>query len=127
MKIKFFETTLPAGFPSQAEDYVEEQLDLNELMIEHPTATFFIRVEGDSMEPKIQSGSLLVIDRSLTPKNHDVVVALLRGEFTVKRLESEGDKIRLVADNSKYPPIKVSPESDFQVWGVVTYVISRTR
>lgn len=127
MKVKFFETLVPAGFPSQAEDYIEQALDLNEWIVEHPAATFFIRVEGDSMEGAcIASGALLVVDRSLHAKDGDIVVALLRGEFLVKRLE-KGSRIRLLAENPKYPPIEVAEGDEFQIWGVVTHAIHRTR
>lgn len=127
MKIKFFEAMPSSGFPSQADDYVELPLDLNEWIVKRPATTFFMQVEGDSMEPKIPSGSLLVVDRSLKPKNHDIIVALLQGKFVVKRVEFEGGKIHLIADHSRELPIDVLATSDFQVWGVVTYVIHRTR
>lgn len=128
MTIKYFDALLPAGFPSQAEDYVEQQLDLNELIVSSPSSTFFVRVEGDSMKGAyIASGDLLVVDRSIAAKNGDIIVALLQGEFTVKRLEWSQNKVRLLAENPKYPPIDVREESEFQVWGVVTYVIHRAR
>lgn len=127
MKVKFFETLVPAGFPSQAEDYVEQALDLNEWIVEHPAATFFIRVEGDSMEgAHIVSGDLLVVDRSLTARNGDIVMALVRGEFVVKRLE-KGVKVRLLAENPRYLPLEVEEGEEFQIWGVVTHAIHRTR
>ena len=125
--LPFFETRLRAGFPSPADDYLDKQLDLHELLVEHPEATFFVRVEGDSMvEAGMHSGDILVVDRSLSPKNNKIIVALLNGEFTVKRLKLEGEKIYLVAENRYYSPLEVTEESDFQVWGVVTYVIHRS-
>lgn len=124
--LPFFEGMLPAGFPSPAEDYVEHPLDLHALLIEHPTATFFVRVEGDSMKGAgMHTGDILIVDRSLEAQNGKIVVALLNGEFTVKRLKIEREKIVLLAENPRYPPIEVEAESDFQVWGVVTYVIHR--
>jgi DNA polymerase V len=126
LALPFFDVGLKAGFPSPAEDYVEHPLDLHELLIEHPAATFFVRVEGDSMKGAgMQSGDILIVDRSLAPQNGKIVVALLNGEFTVKRLKMEDKKICLTSENPRYPPIEVAAESDFQVWGVVTYVIHR--
>jgi DNA polymerase V len=124
--LPYFDTGLTAGFPSPAEDYFERPLDLHELLIEHPAATFFVRVEGDSMKGAgMHSGDILVVDRSLTPQSGKIVVALLNGEFTVKRLKIDGKKIYLKAENSNYPIIEVPEASDFQVWGIVTYVIHR--
>lgn len=117
-----------AGFPSPAEDYVEKHLDLNELVIRHPAATFYVRVEGDSMrDAGIQSGDLLVVDRSLEPANGKIVVAVVNGEFTVKRIKVDGSGLSLVPENANYPSMPVSAEADFQVWGVVTYVIHRAQ
>jgi DNA polymerase V len=125
--VPFFDSKIPAGFPSPADDCIEHSLDLHRLLVPHPTATFFVRVEGESMEGAgIRSGDILVVDRSLTPQNGKIVVALVRGEFTVKRLKREEGKLYLVADNPRYPPLEVIEESDFQIWGVVTYAIHRT-
>ncbi len=117
-----------AGFPSPAEDYVEKHLDLNELVIRHPAATFYVRVEGDSMrDAGIYSGDLLVVDRSLEPSHGKIVVAVVNGEFTVKRIRIDGSGLSLVPENGNYPALPVSAETDFQVWGVVTYVIHRAQ
>lgn len=125
--IPFFEFGLVAGFPSPADDYIERSLDLHELLVEHPAATFFVRVEGDSMKGAgMHSGDILVVDRSLNSQNGKIVVALYNGSFTVKRLKVEEEKIYLIAENPHYPIIEIAAESDFQVWGVVTYVIHRT-
>lgn len=124
IKISLFESKLPAGFPSAGDDYVERTLDLHDFLVKNPSSTFFIKVEGESMKGAgIQSGDLLIVDRSLEPKNGSIVVALLNGEFTVKRLAVSGDKIELLAENPQYPSIKVV--GDFQVWGVVSYVIHK--
>lgn len=123
-----FLAKVQAGFPSPAEDYVERALDLNELMIKHPAATFFVKVEGNSMEgANIYSGDILVVDRSLEPSNGKVVVAVLNGEFTVKRIAISKDGIKLMSENTAYPHFTIDPDSDFQVWGVVTYVIHKPR
>lgn len=122
-----YTSTISAGFPSPAEDYVEKNLDLNELVIKHPSATFFVKVEGDSMKDAgIQSGDLLVVDRSVEAADGKIVVVILNGEFTVKRIWIRGKHIRLIPENPLYSPIEVTEDSDFQVWGVVTYVIHKT-
>lgn len=127
-KLPFYESGLPAGFPSPADDYLERQLDLHELLVEHPEATFFVRVEGDSMiGAGMHSGDILIVDRSLTARHGKIVVALLSGEFTVKRLLMKGKKLYLAAENPRYAPLEITEETDFQVWGVVTYVIHRAR
>lgn len=121
-------SSVQAGFPSPAEDYAERSLDLNELMVKHPAATFFVRVEGDSMrDANIFSGDILVVDRSLEPTSGHIVVAVLNGDFTVKRMRKNQEGIWLVPENPAYPAIKVHPEADFQVWGVVTYVIHKSK
>lgn len=121
-----FLSTVQAGFPSPADDYLEKWLDLNQLMVSHPNATFFVKVEGDSMEgAAIFSGDILVVDRSIEPSENKIVVAVVNGEFTVKRLKKKGSDLYLVAENKNYQPIKITPELDFQVWGVVTFVIHR--
>lgn len=124
--ITFSESLLPAGFPSPANDFSETKLDLNDYLITHPAATFFIRVEGDSMEgAHITSGDILIVNRALSAKNGDIIVALIDGEFTVKRLEL-GKPIRLLPENPRYKPLVIAEANDFQIWGVVTYVIHRT-
>lgn len=119
---------IPAGFPSPADDYLEPSLNLHELMIKHPAATFFVKVVGDSMRGAgIHSGDILVVDRSLEPQEGKIVVAVVNGEFTVKRMGREANgQILLLAENPAYPPIRISEESNFQVWGVVTYAIHKT-
>jgi DNA polymerase V len=119
---------IPAGFPSPADDFLEPSLNLHELMIKHPAATFFVKVVGDSMQGAgIHCGDILVVDRSLEPHDGKIVVAVINGEFTVKRIRRQADgKLFLLAENPDYPPLQVSEESNFQVWGVVTYAIHKT-
>lgn len=119
---------VPAGFPSPADDFLEPSLNLHELMIKHPAATFFVKVVGDSMQGAgIHSGDILVVDRSLEPLDGKIVVAVINGEFTVKRIRRQADgKLFLLAENPAYPHLQVSEESNFQVWGVVTYAIHKT-
>ena len=111
---------IPAGFPSPAEDYVEGRIDLNRDLIKHPLATFYIRVIGDSMEPSIAAGALLIVDRMMETKDDDVVVARIGTELCVKRLRIELDgRLLLLSENPQYPSIEITEEMDFEVWGRV--------
>lgn len=124
LKLQLFTSSVSAGFPSPAEDYVENELDLNKMMIDHPAATFFVKVKGDSMlNASINDGDILVVDRAKNIKKNSIVIAFLDGEFTVKRMAREKKGTFLVPENPKYKPIKVTSEMDFKVWGIVTYVI----
>ena len=115
---------VPAGFPSPAEDHVEGRLDLNRHLIRHPAATFFVRASGDSMlGAGIHPGDLLVVDRSLEPAHGKVVIAVVDNELTVKRLEVRDGRVRLLAENDRYPPIACAEGADLQIWGVVTSVV----
>jgi len=126
--LPLFTSHIQAGYPSPAEDYVEKALDLNELVVQRPAATFYVKVQGDSMQNAgIFSGDILVVDRSLTPHHKSIVVAVLDGEFTVKRLMLTENGITLFAENPDYRPIQVGGDSQFEVWGVVTYVIHKAR
>lgn len=117
---------IAAGFSSPADDYVEQKLDLNEYLIQHPAATFFVRVEGNSMiDAGIKSGDILIVDRALPVNNGAVVVAHIQGEFTVKRVEQRGNQLYLVPANTKYQPLLVTAEMDIEIWGVVSYVIHK--
>jgi len=119
-----FVTPVHAGFPSPADDYKENKLDLNELVIRHPEATFYVRVSGDSMrQAGIDAGDILVVDRSMMAAHNAIVVAMLDGEFTIKRFVQRGEQLYLVPENPQYAPIKIEGEMEFQVWGVVTYCI----
>jgi len=113
-----------AGFPSPAEDYVDVGIDLNDQLIRHPTSTFFLRVSGDSMTGAgIHDGDLLVVDRSLNPRPGRVVVAVLDGGFTLKRLVRHHGRLRLEAANPDYPPLELQTCGDVQIWGVAVHVI----
>lgn len=125
-RLPMADAVVQAGFPSPANDYIEKALDLNELMVQHPAATFFVRVDGDSMiEAGIQSGDTLVVDRSVEPVSGKIVVAVVNGDFTVKRLIQKGKQVTLCAESPHFSNINIDPESDFEVWGVVTYVIHK--
>ncbi|MFB6347532.1 MAG: LexA family protein [bacterium] len=118
------EVSVQAGFPSPAEDYIEDRIDLNEHLIDNPAATYFVRVAGASMvEAGIHDGDILVVDRALEPVDGKVVVASIDGNLSVKRLKKSDDTVYLVAENDDYEDIEVTPHNDFQVWGIVTYVI----
>ncbi len=121
--VPLFLSTVRAGFPSPADDYVDTNLDLNTHLIAHPSATFMLRVEGDSMEPLIHAGDLLIADRSVQARHNSVVVAIVDGEFLVKRLHQRSGRVCLVADNPRYPPLQIREEMRFEVWGVITSVI----
>ena len=117
-------STPAAGFPSPAGDYVEGKLDLNQHLVKHPAATFFVRVTGDSMIGKgIHSGDLLIVDKSLDPKDGNIVIAVLDSELTVKQLEKRKGKLRLLPANKNYEPLEVSEQQSSEIWGVVTNVI----
>lgn len=120
------ESLIKAGFPSPADDPVETALNLHELMVKKPAATFFIRVAGDSMkEAGILDGDILVVDRSISQLENKVVVARINDEFTVKRLKKIEQQYVLFPENPAYPPIVIPEGADFEVWGVVTYAIHR--
>lgn len=126
------EDGIHAGFPSPAQDYIELAIDLNTELIKNPSATFFGRVVGDCLKDAgVDEGDIVVIDKSLLPpKNGDMVVAFLDGEFTLKLIEKrkgEKDTIWLLPANDEYEPIKVTAENDFVVWGVVTSIIKQRK
>jgi DNA polymerase V len=124
IRIPFFTNRVQAGFPSPAMDYMEERIDLNKELIKHPLATFIVECEGTSMiNAFIPPRANLLVDRSLTPKNGDIVLAVVNGEFTVKFLKKNEYKCFLVPANKKYQEIEVTGEMEMQVWGVVTSII----
>lgn len=124
MELPLFADPVSAGFPSPADDYIERPLDLNDLLIKNPPATFFVKVKGDSMlGAHIAPGDILVVDRSLKPTHNRIIIASLAGEFTVKRLVIDDKQILLVAENPKYPPIRIQEGSDLLIFGVVTAVV----
>ena len=113
-----------AGFPSPADDYIEVGIDLDEQLIRHPTSTFFLRVSGHSMtDAGIHDGDLLVVDRSLDPRPGRIVVAVLDGAFTLKRLTRHQGRLRLEAAHPDYPPFELHNTGDVQIWGVAIHVI----
>ena len=126
LKIPLFESGVSAGFPSPADDYLDLPIDLNEFLIKHPAATFYVRVKGNSMEGAgIRNGDLLIVDRAEEPRNKSIVLGVIDGEFTVKRIKKKGSDLYLMPDNPEFKPIKIDDNMDFQVWGVVTYVVHK--
>lgn len=128
--LPFYSSNVQAGFPSPADDYVELSLDLLKYMVDKPHATFCVRVKGNSMEgATIVDGSLLVVDRSKDVKNGNIIIAVLNGEYTVKRIrmEKESGKIWLIPEHPAYDPVLVTEDMEFKVWGVVTFIINQPK
>ena len=125
--IPIFVDKVSAGFPSPATDYMENKLDLNEHLIQHPAATFIVKANGLSMtEAGINSGDLLIVDRSIKPKNDNIVIASIFGDLTVKKLRKKYNSFFLISANDDYPNIEVKEEMECFIWGVVTFVIHAT-
>ena len=123
---QYFEDRVQAGFPSPAQGEYADSIDLNRALITNPAATFCARVIGNSMvEAGINEGDLLIIDRSLTPHDGNIAVCFVDGDFTVKRLSVRDDGIYLTPANAKFPELRVSEDSNFQVWGVVSHIIKK--
>tara|TARA_B100000003_G_scaffold161800_1_gene147599 strand:- start:921 stop:1343 length:423 start_codon:yes stop_codon:yes gene_type:complete len=121
---QFYNCSVAAGFPSPADDYLEDKLDLNEYLIKHPAATFFVRVAGDSMiNAGIYNNDIIIVDRSIKPKHGKIVVAALDGQMTIKRLYRRDDKIMLLPENELFKPIEILDSMDMVIWGVATNVI----
>lgn len=117
---------VPAGFPSPAQEHAVSRIDLNQVLIRHPLATYFMTVSGPSMrDAGIDDGDRLMVDRALTPQHGNVVVAVIDGELTVKRLHRKNGVVKLVAANPTFPDIRMREETDLQVWGVVTFCIKK--
>lgn len=119
-------SVVAAGFPSPADDYIDKKMDLNEHLVRHPTATFFVRASGESMQDaNIHSGDILIVDRALDAIHNSIVIAVLDGELTVKRLKIRDKTIYLAPENPEYPVIEVNRNTSFEIWGVVTYIIHK--
>jgi len=128
LMIPIFTSRVQAGFPSPADDHLEDALDLNTHLIQLTDATFFVKAQGDSMlGAGIHQGDILIVDKSLTAKSGKIVIAVVDGEFTVKRLQLLNGTVLLLPENPNYPPIAVDESNDFQIWGIVTHVIHQSR
>jgi DNA polymerase V len=125
-QVPLFLSQVRAGFPSPADDYVEQSLDMNAYLFKHPAANFMLRVKGDSMmDAGIFEGDILVVDRSIEPADGKIVIAALKGELTVKRLVKNAQGVWLKAENAAYPPIAIPEDNDLVIWGVVTSVVRK--
>ena len=125
-KVPMYGDSVSAGFPSPAEDYLDLDLNLHDYLVQNPAATFCVRANGDSMiNANIKSGDVMVVDRALDPTNNSIVLAVLDGEFTVKRIKKSSDELYLMPANQNYQPVKVTSDIDFQIWGVVTFIIHK--
>jgi DNA polymerase V len=127
-KFPLFLSPVKAGFPSIADDHIDQELDLNTFLIKHPAATFFVRVSGSSMiNAGIFSGDLLVVDRSLDWHENSIAIVIINGEFTVKRIKKIKENLYLSPENKKFKPIKITPDKQCEIWGIVTYIIHKAR
>ena len=123
-RIPLLNDSVSAGFPSPADDYTEENIDLNEHLISNPFSTFFLRVKGDSMiNAGIKDKDLIIVDKSLIARPGNIVIAMIDGEFTIKRLSIKNDELYLKAENHNYPDFRFKNHIDVQIWGVVIYSI----
>ena len=123
-KIPLLTDSVSAGFPSPADDYTEENIDLNEHLISNPFSTFFLRVKGDSMiNAGIKDKDLIIVDKSLTARPGNIIIAMIDGEFTIKRLSIKNNELYLKAENHNYPDFRFKNHIDVQIWGVVIYSI----
>lgn len=130
LELEYADAGIRAGFPSPAQDYAGETIDLNKDLIQHPASRFYGRVVGDSMQEEgITEGDILVVDKSIEPEDGDLAVCCLDGEFTLKRikLDRKSQKLFLMPSNRNYSPIEVTPDNEFMVWGVVLYTIKPNR
>ena len=123
LSLDLYASSISAGFPSPAEDHLDIGLDLNEYLVKHPSSTFYIYVKGNSMiNSGLYDGDLMIVDRSLQARSNSIVIAVVDGDFTVKRISKKGDDIFLMPDNKDYKPICIN-NTDFLIWGVVTHTI----
>ncbi|MDZ4201450.1 MAG: translesion error-prone DNA polymerase V autoproteolytic subunit [Gallionella sp.] len=128
LRLPLFGHAVPAGFPSPADDYIEDRLDLNQLLVHNKAATFFLRVKGDSMDNAgIHDGDIIVVDRSVEATDRSVVVAVIDGELTVKRLVMRNGIAELHPENPKYAPIRFKDGQELTIWGVVTSSVHSVR
>ncbi len=128
--LPYADAGVTAGFPSPAQNSLENSIDLNKELVKHAATTFYAKVVGDSMrDAGIGDGDLIVIDKGLDPQDGDIVVAFIDGEFTLKRIKIDKSRecLWLMPENERYKPIKVTEDNDFKIWGIVTYSIKRHR
>ena len=125
-ELPLYSDLISAGFPSPAEDYLDKKLDLNEYLIKNRPATFLVKVNGNSMiNSGIYDGDILVVDRSAEPANNKIVIGVIDGEFTVKRIIKKAKKLFLQPENENFKPIEITEDMDFKIWGIVTFAIHK--
>ena len=128
LKLPLVSAKVEAGFPSPADDHLERGIDLNEELIRNPAATFMVRVKGDSMrDAGIHAGDVLIVDKSLSPSDRKIVVAMIDGNFTLKRFRNRNGRVTLEAENPDFQPIEVMDGQELTIFGVVTYIIHQAR
>jgi DNA polymerase V len=128
LRLPLVSASVEAGFPSPADDHLERGIDLNEELIRNPAATFLVRVKGESMrDAGIHAGDVLIVDKSLNPTDRKIVVAMIDGNFTVKRFRKRGGQVFLEAENPEFPPIEVTEGQELSIFGVVSYIIHQAR
>ncbi|WP_018478234.1 LexA family protein [Pontibacter roseus] len=126
LELPISQSYVAAGFPSPADDYLEDKINLQQVLIHNPTATFLMRVRGESMrDARLHDGDILVVDRSLKPRDGHIIIGVVDGEFTVKRLLQKGPKLYLQPANEAYPPMEITEEMDFKPWGVVVWSLHK--
>lgn len=126
LKLPLLSSIVPAGFPSPADDYIDRNLDLNTYLIKKPASTYFVKVSGNSMcDAGINSGDILIVDKSITPSSGMIIIAVINGELTVKRFIKKNGQIYLAPENPDFPIIKIEGSIVFESWGVVTYIIHK--
>ncbi len=124
ISLPLVQSKVQAGFPVPAENYIEDQLDINDIVAANPASTFYVKVKGDSMQDaNIHEGDILVVNRSAEPSHGKIVIAIIDGEFTVKQLYSKDNEVKLLAANPEYPDIIFRDEQELNIWGVVSYII----
>jgi DNA polymerase V len=125
-KIKYISTPINAGFPSPADDYIEDTIDLPKLLIRNPSSTYVLRVKGQSMiDAGIFDKSIIIVDASLEAANGDIAVCIIDGDFTLKRVSKVGKNLYLLPENNNFKPIEVKEGSNFAIWGILTWVLSQ--
>lgn len=128
LSLPYADAGIQAGFPSPAQDYITESIDLNRELVHHPAATFYGRVSGESMSGEgIDPGDIIVIDRSIEPTDGDLAVCCVDGEFTLKRISLRRGEVWLIPSNEAFDPILITPDCQFEIWGVVTHTIKNNR
>ncbi|MBX0332908.1 translesion error-prone DNA polymerase V autoproteolytic subunit [Pontibacter sp. HSC-14F20] len=126
LELPFSQSYVAAGFPSPAEDYLEDKINLEKLLIHNPTATFLVRVRGESMrDARLHNDDIIVVDRSLKPGHGHIIIAVVDGEFTVKRLLHKGGKKYLQPANEQFPSMEITEAMDFRSWGVVVWSLHK--